>query len=434
MRKLFVGAFLAVFGVGAWAQQQNRPAPCDPGNAGLTLPQGFCAAVVADNLGPTRHITFSPRGDLYTVLQGRGRFGAASPEDQKTGAVLALRDADGDGRFEQQERFGPGLNGTEVEWHNNYLYVGSNTQVVRFRMSSTALAPQGQHEVIVDALPLSPGHSAKPFAFGPSNQLYLHVGAPSNACQPQDRRPEVPGEMPCAQLEQHAGVWMYNANKVGQKHGTAGRMVTGIRHTTALTWNPATRAVYGVAHGRDQLDTLWPKFFTKEQNRDLPAEELQVMREGANYGWPYCFYDPAQKKRVQNPEYGGDGKKEGDCAKYDKPLVAFPAHNAPTELVFYTGTQFPAEYRNGAFVAFHGSWNRSPFAMEGFNIRFVPFKGDTAAGDSRVFASGFAGTGEVMNPNQAQYRPAGMAIGRDGSLYVSDDTKGRIWRITYTGR
>ena len=114
--------------------------------------------------------------------------------------------------------------------------------------------------------------------------------------------------------------------------------------------HPTTGTLFQVQHGRDQLDTMWPKLFTAQQNGELPAEEMHVVKEGSNFGWPYCYFDLTQNKRLQNPEYGGDGKKEGDCAKFDKPIAAFPAHNAPLDLMFYTGTQFPQEYRGGAFV------------------------------------------------------------------------------------
>ena len=373
-------------------------------------------------------------GDIYTVLAVAGGPLAPPPSGPPTPGVVALRDADRDGKYEQQEKFGPGLQGTGILLHDGYLYVGSNTQVVRFRMDGKSLVPPGQAEVIVDALPRANPHSAKSIAIGDNGALYVHVGAPTNACQNPDRRPEAPGEQPCSQLELHGGVWKYEAAKAGQKHDTAHRVATGIRHTVAMAWSPAARQLYTAQNGRDQLDTLFPKSFTAQENANRPAEEMQLIKQNANFGWPYCFYDLQTQKRLRNPEYGGDGKSEGDCAKYDKPVATFPAHNAPVGMVFYTGTQFPAEYRNGAFITFHGSWNRSPLPMEGFNVRFVPFKGETPSGTSRVFASGFAGKDVVKGPNDAVYRPVGIAQAPDGSLVVTDDSKGRVWRISYTGR
>jgi len=210
-------------------------------------------------------------------------------------------------------------------------------------------------------------------------------------------------------------------------------MTTGERHTPALAWNPIARQLYDVQNNRDQLDTLWSKSFSAEDNANRPGEEMHLLKQGANFGWPYCFYDIPSKKRLLNPEYCGDGKAEGDCAKYDKPIAIFPAHNAPVGLLFYSGTQFPAEYRNGAFISFHGSWNRAPFPQDGFNVRFVPFKGDQPSGPDKIFANGFAGAKPVQGNAQAEYRPVGIAQGPDGSIYISDDAKGRIWRISYTG-
>jgi glucose/arabinose dehydrogenase len=426
-QRIAIAVLVAVASAGVIARQQSSPSPCDPNSAGLTLPAGFCAKVVADGLSAPRHMTFSPRGDLYVVLRDRM---AGRGEEASSGGLIVLHDADGNGVFEQQQRFGPTLTGTGIAWRDTFLYVGFDDRLVRYRMSEGSLVPTGQPELIVQ-FPMQMAHAAKPFAFGPNGEVYIHVGAPSNACQNPDRRAEVPGERPCPLLELHGGIWKYDANQPGQKHSASARFSTGMRHTTSLVWHNG--ALYGAQHGRDPLDTMWPKRFKAEQNRDLPAEELQRYREGANFGWPYCYYDPFENKRVQAPEYGGDGTLEGECAKFDKPLVAFPAHNAPLDLVFYTGTQFPAEYRNGAFVAFHGSWNRAPFPMDGYNIRFVPFKGDSPSGASSVFASGFMGPSPVMSPNAAQHRPAGLVLGRDGSLYVSDDQKGRIWKISYTG-
>jgi glucose/arabinose dehydrogenase len=178
---------------------------------------------------------------------------------------------------------------------------------------------------------------------------------------------------------------------------------------------------------------MWPGLFTKEQNAELPAEEMQQYTEGANFGWPYCYYDPAQRKRVLSPEYGGDGKKEGDCAKFNQPVATFPAHMGPNALLFYTGTQFPQTYRGGAFVAFHGSWNRAPLPQKGYNVWFVPMKDGKAAGEPAVFADGFGGKDPIMDPRKAEHRPSGLTLARDGGLYVSDDVNGRIWKISYTG-
>jgi glucose/arabinose dehydrogenase len=169
--------------------------------------------------------------------------------------------------------------------------------------------------------------------------------------------------------------------------------------------------------------------FTEAQSAEKPAEELFRIARGGDYGWPYCYYDPEAKAKRLAPEYGGDGTQVGRCASARQPEVAFPAHWAPNAIHFYTGTQFPAEYRGGLFVAFHGSWNRAPLPQQGYNVVFVPFAGGHAAGTWRVFAEGFPGA--TVSPQGAAHRPSGLAQGPDGSLYVTDDRGGRIYRILY---
>ena len=176
---------------------------------------------------------------------------------------------------------------------------------------------------------------------------------------------------------------------------------------------------------------LWPQF-DATANASLPAEEILDVRQSADFGWPYCYFDPFQNKRVEAPEYGGDGRKTGDCARYAKPAATFPAHYAPLDLLFYSGATFPAQYRSGVFVSFHGSWNRAPLPEEGYNVMFLPMRGNAASGPASVFADGFAGT-PAPSPTSAQHRPVGLAESRDGGMYVSDDSNGRIWKISYIG-
>jgi glucose/arabinose dehydrogenase len=186
-------------------------------------------------------------------------------------------------------------------------------------------------------------------------------------------------------------------------------------------------------HGRDGLQDY--KLFPDSVSVDIPAEEMmEVTKAGDDFGWPYCFYNQYISKKVLNPEYGGDAKTVGRCENVKMPAVAFPGHMAPNALLFYTGNQFPEKYRNGAFIAFHGSWNRTPLEQKGFFVAFVPFKNGKPSGDWEMFATGFAGREQVMSPNQAMFRPCGLAQGPDGSLYVTDDVKGYVWKINFTGK
>jgi glucose/arabinose dehydrogenase len=224
-----------------------------------------------------------------------------------------------------------------------------------------------------------------------------------------------------------------------QKLSDAARWATGLRNMVAITVGPDGAVLWGVQHGRDLLAGNWGKFhgiYTEEKSAENPAEELYRLDRGVDYGWPYCYYDVDLKKKVMSPEYDGNGTTQGRCASVGQPLVAFPGHWAPESMVFYSATQFPAQYRGGAFVAFHGSWNRGPNppnppqleAQKGFNVSFVPFVNGRPTGSYQGFADGFRGA-----PNEQLHRPMGLAVARDGSLIVGDDRAGRIYRIRWVG-
>ena len=191
----------------------------------------------------------------------------------------------------------------------------------------------------------------------------------------------------------------------------------------------ASGRLFATQHGRDQLAESWGKLYTPKQGAELPSEELVEVQQGDDFGWPYCYYDPGRKKLVLAPEYGGDGGKEvGRCAEKKPPVAAFPAHWAPNALAIYTRSEFPKAYQGGAFIAFHGSWNRAPSPQGGYNVVFQPLADGKASGKYMVFADGFR-----SGKDGVEHRPTGLAIGPDGSLYIADDAAGRIWRVTYKG-
>ncbi|MFP6830168.1 MAG: hypothetical protein VCC36_14255 [Gammaproteobacteria bacterium] len=175
----------------------------------------------------------------------------------------------------------------------------------------------------------------------------------------------------------------------------------------------------------------YPDYFTADDSAELPSEEMHVLVEGGNYGWPYSYYDHIQGKRLLGPEYGGDGKQESEAGLYAEPVAAFPGHWAPNDLMFYAGEQFPARFRDGAFIVFHGSWNRAPLPQAGYNIVFVPFDGSTPGPDFEVFADSFEGVDVLGNPGDAVHRPTGIAEGMDGEIYISSTVSGRVWQIRY---
>jgi glucose/arabinose dehydrogenase len=399
------------------ATQAAGAISCDADNGGLTLPPGFCALVVANNLGEARHATVAANGDLYVALLN--------------GGVAALHDSKGDGRFDVVEKFGKG-SATGIELRGDYLWVAHPNSVEGYKMTPGQLKPAGDPEVVASGLEGRPEHGDKGIAFDGKGSFYVNVGAPSNACQVRNRSKGSPGQDPCPILEQHGGIWKFSDSKLGQTQADGVKYATGMRQMPAIAWRGA---LYIVMNSRDQLDTLFPDKFTAEENATRPAEPMyRVDKPGDNFGWPYCFYDYTVNKLLLNPEYGGDGKIVGRCSEFKLPITSFPAHWAPVDAMFYTGTQFPAHYRNGMFIAFHGSWNRAPLAQEVSNVTFQAFSGADPAGKFEIFASGFAGKEKIMNPNEALARADGVAQGPDGSLYITESQKGKVWRVFYRGK
>ncbi|HEU4699335.1 MAG TPA: PQQ-dependent sugar dehydrogenase [Gemmatimonadales bacterium] len=410
---------------------------CPGGSAGLTLPAGFCATIFADSVGEARHVTVAPNGDVFVALQAT----EPSPEERAAGerqqpqqaAVIALRDTSRDGRADVIARI-PGTGNTGIGIHAGRLYVDEGHRIVRWRLSPDSLAPAGKPEVVVSGIPLQPGHVARNFVIGADGALFLNVGSATNSCQRKDRTTGSPGVDPCTELRTRAGIWRFDANELNQRFTPEARWATGIRNTMGIAYGPDGK-LYATQHGRDQFYQNWAKIFPDPKySAENPAEELVQVNQHDDFGWPYCYYAMDQKKLVDAPEYGGDGKKTDRCASKKGPVAVFPAHWAPMSLLFYSGTQFPARYRNGAFIAMHGSWNRAPEPQEGYRVVFQPLKDGQAGGEFETFANGFADEPPArLQPGNAKHRPVGLAQGPDGALYVTDDAGGRVYRITYTG-
>lgn len=395
----------------------------------VTVPDGFRATVFADTLGQARHVSTRPNGDVY-INTWRSPYDSAR-QVPPGGFLVALRDTNRDGRADQIRRFGgeTGTGGTGIVFFRDALYAEAGPNILRYRVKPGELAPGAAPDTVVSGLPTEGGHPMHPFTIDPEGNLFVNSGSSTNSCQVNDRQPGSPGERPCGELATRAGIWRFSATRTGQRFDSAARHATGIRNAVGLAINPADGALYATQHGRDQLAENWPKLYDWKQSAELPAEELLLVVRGGDYGWPYCYYDPKLDKLVQAPEYGGDGEKVGNCADKLGPVAVFPAHWAPNALAFYAGDAFPEAYRGGAFIAFHGSWNRAPEPQQGYNVVFQPFSGGKPAGEYQVFADGFAGPRK--EPGIATHRPAGVAVGPDGAVYISDDNGGRVWRVVY---
>ena len=415
---------------GARAEGQAQPCPGD--NAGLKLSNGFCATVFADSVGHARHIAVAPNGDVYVNTWSGSYYG--NEKLPAGGFLVVLRDSTRDGKADVVARFGTtkaggGSGGTGIALFRDALYAEEGSRIVRYALPAGGLAPTAKSETIVSGLPLTGDHPMHPFAIDSGGAMYLSSGSATNSCQTKNRTLESPGRKPCTELETRAGVWLYDAKTPGHAFSAKERYATGIRNPVGITIAP-DNTPWVTQHGRDQLAENWPKLYTAQQGQDLPAEELMPLERGADFGWPYCYYDGAQEKLVLAPEYGGDGGKAvGECASKKAAAAAFPAHMAPDGIVFYTGSQFPARYKDGVFIAFHGSWNRAPGPQEGYYVVFQPLTNGKPSGKFEIFADDFAGPNK--QPDAAQHRPVGVAQGPDGALYVTDDKAGRVYRITY---
>ena len=404
--------------------------PGDPDNGGLIVPNGFEVVVVADSIGSARHMAVNDNGDIYVKLRGG-----------KPKGIVGLRDLDNDGKADSIAYFGnydeQGHYSTAMRLYKGFMYFSTAGEVFRIKMVPGQLVQDAEPELVIkDDYRNDPHgfeHIAKPITFDDDGHLYLQYGSPGDVCQELNRVPGEPGEYPCSELVEHGGIWQFDALKLNQTQKDGIHYATGIRSIVGMDWNTADSTLYTVVHGRDDLARRNPQHYSKWESAIFPSEEFLRVEKGANGGWPYFYYDHIRGKRVLNPEYLGLGIDEESGEAYVKPLIGFPGHWAPNDILFYTGDQFPKHYKNGAFIAFHGSTNRAPYPQAGYFVAFVPFKDGKPSGDWEVFADGFIGDEPLANVSDAPYRPMALAMGPDGSLYLSETVQGKIWRVMYKG-
>jgi glucose/arabinose dehydrogenase len=435
MRRDLMMSLVAVLSIPmAASAQAGAASKCAPDNAGLKLQAGFCASIFADTLRGAREPVIAPNGDVFLSSQGRG-----------SGGILALRELNHSGRADVIQHFASGFTSAHVALFDGHLYAEATPprtggrgspaptiSIVRYPLKAGELTPSGPADTIVTGLPGQPGHFTRNFVITRDGILYVNVGSATNSCQTKDRAKGSPGVNPCTELETRAGIWKFDARKRGQTQATGVHFARGIRNAVGIAISPLDGKLWTTQHGRDNLggpSGNWE--FDAKYNAENPAEELLQVNQGDDFGWPYCYYSVEEHHLVLAPEYGGDGKKVAQCAQKKEPVAVFPGHWAPNALFFYTGSAFPAKYKNGAFIAFHGSWNRSPEPAGGYNVIFQPLGNGKAAGPFEVFADGFSNATSGKNGN---HRPSGLAQAPDGALYVTDDAGGRIYKIVYSGK
>lgn len=435
MRRDLVLAMAAVLVGPAAAAAQ---AGCAADNAGLKLAPGFCASIYADSLPGVRQIAVASNGDIFVATQGRGG-----------GGIFALR---GKERAETRETFAAGIRSSHLLLWDGHIYTEvqpppvqrgasgpqaqqGTTTIVRYPMKVGDLKPTGAPDTIVHGIITGPGHSTRNFAIGNDGALYVNIGSATNSCENPPRTPRAAGHNPCTEADTRAVVWKFDARQKHQTPSASNSFARGIRNAVGIAIAPDGR-LWTTQHGRDDLQGWWRQLgldsvAALKYGAENPAEELMQVNQGDDFGWPYCYYSVVEKKRVQAPEYGGDGKKVGDCGNKKLPVATFPGHWAPNGLFFYSGSQLPAKYKSGAFIAFHGSWNRDPEPQAGYVLVFQPLSNNRSSGAYEVIAD--------MNPNPqprrgSAHRPTAVAQAADGSLLVADDAGGRIYRIVYTGK
>jgi glucose/arabinose dehydrogenase len=421
---VFLIASLGIFAYGQAAQNNSDPqathaVPPDTAGVTLTLPPGFSAAVVAEGVGPARHIAMRANGDMYISTRGAAAGGG----------IIAIR-LGPDHKVATIQRFGTVTTGTGIGFYRGFLYAASPDAVYRFKFDGDNLLPDAQPDVVVSGMPAT-GFLNRNIAFDGRGSLYISVGGTGNICTEKGSEK---GIEPCPSLTGRSGIWRFDANRLNQKFPQDGeQLATGIRDLNALAWSTQDRSLYGIMEGRNATANLFPHLVSVEEDENGIAEEMFRVTKGTNFGWPYTYFDSILGHRVLAPEYGGDGVKPPPTGSYSTPVATFLAHSSPLDLLFYNAIAFPKQYRGGAFIVMHGgSGPDLPGGHHGYQVLFAPVHKDGSVGSYTVFADGFAGDTLLdRNADRAHFRPAGEAVSADGSLYIVDSQVGRLWRITY---
>lgn len=341
----------------------------------IKLPTGFKIAVYAE-VDNARQMALSPSGTLYVGNRDEGN-------------VYAVRDLDGDFKADRVWKIASGLNmPVGVAFYQGDIYISAVTQILRIRNIENKLNNPGKPEVVYDKFPTETHHGWKFISFGPDGKLYVPVGAPCNICEPKEPI--------------YASIQRMNPDGTGLE-----LFASGVRNTVGFTWHPETKNMWFTDNGRDMLGD------------DLPPCELNTApKSGMHFGYPYCHAGD-----IKDPEFGS----KRPCSEFVAPAQKLGPHTAPLGLEFYTGSMFPKEYKNQLLVAEHGSWNRSKGAgFNGYRISFVKIEGDKGI-SYETFASGWLGADKLKYWG----RPVDVLMLPDGSMLVSDDKAGVIYRISY---
>lgn len=343
----------------------------------IKMPKGFNISVYAE-VNDARSLALSPSGTLYVGNRDGDK-------------VYAVRDVDGDFKADKRWVLAKGLNMPNgVAFKDGDLYIAEVNRILRIRDVENKLDNPGKPEVVYDKFPTETHHGWKYIAFGPDGKLYVPVGAPCNICE---------SEEPI-----YASIHRMNADGTGLE-----LFASGVRNTVGFTWHPDTKNIWFTDNGRDMLGD------------DIPPCELNTApKTGMHFGYPYCHGGT-----IKDPEFG----HKKPCSAFTAPAQNLAAHSAPLGLKFYQGGMFPSEYQGKLFIAEHGSWNRTKqVGFNGYQISLVKVSGDKGTA-YETFASGWLGADKLTRWG----RPVDVLLLPDGSMLVSDDMAGVIYRITYAG-
>ncbi len=338
----------------------------------IKLPPGFSISVFAE-VDNARSMVLSPGGTLFVG-------------NRNENSVYAVKDTDGDFKADKRWVIASGLNMPNgVAFKDGDLYVAEVSRIIKFKDIENSLSKPPAPEVVYDKYPTETHHGWKYIAFGPDGKLYVPVGAPCNICESKDAV--------------YASITRINQDGTGMEV-----FASGVRNTVGFTWHPETKALWFTDNGRDMMGD------------DVPPCELNTAPSaGLNFGYPYCHGGT-----INDPEFGN--KKP--CSDFVKPVQNLNAHVAPLGVKFYTGTMFPQTYRNQAFIAEHGSWNRTK--KSGHLVSLVKLENGQSVG-YETFAEGWLD----HETQEAWGRPVDILVMPDGSMLVSDDKGGMIFRIAY---
>ncbi|MES2306666.1 MAG: PQQ-dependent sugar dehydrogenase [Gemmatimonadota bacterium] len=386
----------------------QQPRDCAGAATPVVAPAGYCVRLFASRVGAVRHLLVHPSGTIVVATKTRP-------------GLLRLRDTTGDGVADQVVPFGPGLGGTGVTWQQGWLYFAADEGVIRYRWPAGAKAPADSGEWIARGLPgrtKGSAHYMKGIAIGRDGAAYVSIGSGSDNCQVADRGKESPGKWPCDELATRAGIWRFTPT-AGRAEWHGERYATGLRNAMAIASDATTGHLWAATHGRDFLNRVWG--WPDSTSADQPAELLVDVIRGADFGWPYCHgeYTARRTALVRSPDYSG--RREVDCATRNSPAMGFPGHWAPMAMTVVT-KELPAPWRNGLLIAFHGSRSRAPLPEQGHGVFFVPFNArGQLRGSNQQFVSAAGRPGLL--------RLSGVAVAPGGTVYLSDDDHGRIYRL-----